>query len=59
MKYMEKTTLKVLICDNSTEFGIKLASHLSQKNIYAYTRKNEENAIVKAVKGESLGTWIC
>ncbi len=50
---MEKTTLKVLICDNSTEFGIKLASHLSQKNIYAYTRKNEENAIVSSIISDS------
>lgn len=46
---MDKTTLKALICDDSTEFGVNLASYLSQYNIYAYTRKNEENIIINSI----------
>ncbi|MBR6580878.1 MAG: response regulator [Ruminococcus sp.] len=50
---MEKTTLKVMICDNSAEFGVNLASHLSKKDIYAYTRKNEENIIISSIISDS------
>lgn len=50
---MEKPTLKALICSGSAEFGVKLASHLSQKDIYAYTRKNEESIIINAIISDS------
>lgn len=46
---MDKTTLKALICDDSAEFGVNLASYLSQYDIYAYTRKNEENIIINSI----------
>ncbi len=50
---MTKQTLKTLICNDSAEFGIKLASYLSQNGIYAYTRKNEEATIVKSIITDS------
>lgn len=50
---MEITTLKTLICDDSAEFGIKLASQLSEHEVFAYTRKNEESIIINSIISDS------
>lgn len=50
---MKKTILKVLICDDSAGLGVKLASFLSNKDIYAYTRKNEESVIINSIISDS------
>lgn len=50
---MTKPTLKTLICDESADFGIKLASYLSQNDIFAYTRRNEEKYIVSSIVSDS------
>ncbi|MBR3970265.1 MAG: response regulator [Ruminococcus sp.] len=46
---MEIKTIKVLICDDSPDFGVKIASKLSEYQLYAYTRKNEENVILNSI----------
>lgn len=46
---MNATTIKVLICDDTAEKGIKIASRLRELNIYAFTRRNEGNVILNSI----------
>ncbi|MDE6036439.1 MAG: sporulation transcription factor Spo0A [Ruminococcus sp.] len=46
---MEKDKIKVLIGDNTTEYGIRLASRLREMGIHAYTRKNEGKVIINSI----------
>ena len=46
---MEKDKIKVLIGDNTAEYGIHLASRLREMGIYAYTRKNDGKSIINSI----------
>lgn len=46
---MEQNTIKVLICDNTAETGVKIASHLQEAGFYAYTRNNDINALLQTI----------
>lgn len=46
---MKDTVVKVLICDDSADYGIRLASSLREQGIYAYTRRREENVIFNSI----------
>ena len=47
------TSLKVMICDDTAEYGIRIASKLNENNIYAYTRRNEEQIILDSIAKDS------
>ena len=46
---MENDKIKVLIGDNTAEYGINLASRLREMGIYAYTRKNDGKSIINSI----------
>lgn len=45
--------IKVLITDNSAEYGIRLASQLRQMGLYAFTRRKDGNVIFESVKNDA------
>ncbi|MBO5163982.1 MAG: sporulation transcription factor Spo0A [Ruminococcus sp.] len=46
---MKETTIKVLICDDSADSGVRIASSLRESDIFAYTRKPIDNTIVNSI----------
>lgn len=46
---MEDNKIKVLIGDNTAEYGISLASKLREMGVYAYTRKNDGKTILNSI----------
>ena len=46
---MENGRIKVLIGDDTANNGVRLASQLREKGIYAYTRKKEEQILYNAI----------
>lgn len=44
--------IKVLICDDTADYGVKLASSLREKGFYAYTRKRDGFALLKSLERE-------
>lgn len=46
---MPESSIKVLICDDTAERGIRIASRLRELNIFAYTRKNDGNVIFNSI----------
>ena len=49
---MNKTNIKVLIGDNTAEYGVRIASRLRELGLYAYTRKRETNAILDSIAAD-------
>lgn len=49
---MNTPQTKVLICDDSATIGTTIASALSEKGFFAYTRNNTENAIISSIISE-------
>lgn len=47
---MNNDQIKVLIGDNSADYGVKIASKLREYGIYAYTRKKDGNVIFEAIQ---------
>lgn len=45
--------IKVLITDNSAEYGIRLASQLRQMGLYAFSRRKDGNVIFESVKNDA------
>ncbi len=43
------TNIKVLICDNTAEFGVKTASELRSSGLYAYTRKRDGRTVLNSI----------
>lgn len=50
---MEKEKIKVLIGDDTANYGIRLASALRERGLYAITRRKGEKALLKAIISES------
>ncbi|MBR1822758.1 MAG: sporulation transcription factor Spo0A [Ruminococcus sp.] len=46
---MENDRIKVLIGDDTANFGIRLASALREKGLYAYTRRKDEKTLCAAI----------
>ena len=46
---MKQNTIKVLICDDTAETGVKIASHLQEAGFYAYTRNNDINVLLQTI----------
>ena len=48
---MNKDTpvLKVFVCDDTADYGIRIASKLNENNIYAYTRKKDAEVILNSI----------
>ena len=44
--------IKVLICDDTADYGIKLASNLRENGFYAYTRKRDGLTLLKSLERE-------
>ncbi len=49
---MNKTNIKVLIGDNTAEYGVRIASRLRELGLYAYTRKNDTNSILDSIAAD-------
>jgi two-component system response regulator (stage 0 sporulation protein A) len=45
----EKPVLKVLVCDDTADYGIRIASKLNENNIYSYTRKKDAEVILNSI----------
>ncbi len=45
----EKPVLKVLVCDDTADYGIRIASKLNENNIYAYTRRKDAEVILNSI----------
>lgn len=50
---MKDTVVKVLICDDTADHGVRLASSLRDKGIYAYTRRKDENVIFNSILSDT------
>jgi len=46
---MNKYNIKVLIADNTAEYGVRIASRLRELGMYAYTRRKDVNAILDSI----------
>lgn len=48
---MNKDTpvLKVLVCNDKADYGVRIASKLNDNNIYAYTRRSESKVILHSI----------
>lgn len=51
--FVKDTTIKVLICDDSAESGIRIASKLREFDIYAYTRKPIGDTILNSILSDT------
>lgn len=49
---MNLTETKILICDDSADYGVRLASGLRELGAFAYTRKKDSETIVKTILSE-------
>ncbi|MBQ8297278.1 MAG: sporulation transcription factor Spo0A [Ruminococcus sp.] len=47
---MNNDSIKVLIADNSAEYGVKMASKLRDLGLYAYTRKKDGDAVFESIR---------
>ena len=56
---MENNQIKVLIADNTVEFGMTIAAFLHEKGIFAFTRGGTEDEIINAVRTELPDIVIC
>lgn len=56
---MYNTSIKVLVSDDTYEFGIKIADFLSTRGIYAYTRKKDAEIIMESVLHDKPDVVIC
>lgn len=56
---MDFNDIKVLICDNTAEYGIKLASELRKIGLYAYTRRRESDVIINSIAKDSPDVVVC
>ena len=56
---MNTPQIKALICDNSASVGTSIASSLAEHSIYAYTRSNNESAVMNSVISEAPDVVIC
>lgn len=45
--------LKVLICDDTADYGIRIASKLNESNIYSYTRRKDAEVILNSIAKDS------
>ncbi|MDE5582710.1 MAG: sporulation transcription factor Spo0A [Ruminococcus sp.] len=50
---MKNDKIKVLIGDNTTDYGIKLASELREMGVYAYTRRNDGTVILNSLENDT------
>jgi len=50
---MNNYQIKVLIADDSADFGIRIASKLRQQNIFAYTRRKDGLVILENIKKDN------
>lgn len=50
---MENDRIKVLVGDDTAEYGVRLASKMREKGIYAYTRRRDGKAIFDSIVNES------
>ena len=46
---MNQPMIKALICDDSAASGVRIASELSNRQIYAYTRHGSESSIISSI----------
>ncbi|MBR4626587.1 MAG: response regulator [Ruminococcus sp.] len=56
---MQNNSIKVLVSDDTCEFGIKLADYLSTRGLYSYTRKKDADAIIGTVVRDKPDVLIC
>ena len=42
--------IKVMIGDDSAEYGVNLASKLRESGLYAYTRRKDGNVLLEKIK---------
>ena len=45
--------IKVMIGDDSAEYGVNLASKLRESGLYAYTRRKDGNVLLESIKNDS------
>lgn len=50
---MNNNQIKVLIGDNTADYGVKIASKLREYGVYAYTRRKDGNVIFESIKNDS------
>ena len=50
---MNNNQIKVLIGDDTAEYGVKIASRLRESGMYAYTRRKDGNVVFDAVVNDS------
>jgi two-component system response regulator (stage 0 sporulation protein A) len=50
---LRNPVLKVLICNDKADYGIRIASKLNENNVYAYTRRNETQVIIDSIAKDS------
>ncbi len=56
---MGNENVKVMICDDTLETGIILASRLRELGMYAYTRRAEESYILSSVSKDMPDVVVC
>lgn len=56
---MYNTSIKVLVSDDTYEFGIKTADFLGTRGIYAYTRKKDADTIIESALRDKPDVIIC
>lgn len=45
--------IRVLVADDTAEFGVRIASQLREMDFYAFTRKNDGNIVFESIKKDS------
>ena len=56
---MNNNSIKVLVSDDTYEFGLKIADFLTTRGIFAYTRKKDAGTIIDSVLRDRPDVMIC
>ncbi|MBR4509400.1 MAG: response regulator [Ruminococcus sp.] len=56
---MNNNSIKVLVSDDTYEFGLKIADFLTTRGIFAYTRKKDAETIIDSVMRDRPDVMIC